>query len=167
MIVLLAILAGVLAVQTPVAPRDAEPATWKTFTGYWRIDPTIGDSGPDAPFRLHIEVEGDELTIERHGITMTEVARFKLDGTTAPTVQEGKPIEGSVALEEGGLVIRTRMKLPDGRVANVKELYLLQRRITELITIDRTTTIGTKTTTSKGLMRRLPPPRLLHPDNQP
>src|SRR4051812_25110966 len=99
--VLLVMLLGLMAAgQSPPDPAFAHPA-WSDFTGYWRIDPTLNEPGPNSPFRIRIQIVGDELTIERHGFTMTEVSHYRLDGTTMRTVQETRPVDASVALEDG------------------------------------------------------------------
>ena len=165
--VLLVMLMGVMAARQSPPGQGFEHLAWSDFLGYWRIDPTVTEPGPNSAFRLRIQIEGEELTIERHGFSMTEISRYRLDGTTTRTVLEGRSVDASVAIEYGGLVFRTRITLPDGRVSNVKELCTLQRRFTMLMTVERTTTIGNRTIASTDLLRRLPPPRPLHPDNQP
>ena len=173
--VLPALLVGLLAAGSAFGSQDPPqagahddgPPTLSSFLGYWRVDPSIAEPGPNSPFRLQIQIEGDELTVERHGFSMTEKSRYRLDGTTMRTVQEGRPVDASVALEDAGLVFRTRSTLPDGRVANVTEVYSIRRRLTVLIAVERTTTVGKRTSKANDLLRRLPPPRLLHPDNQP
>ena len=129
------------------AGRQADPTTlgWNEYFGYWRLDPGIA-IGPKEPFRLQITVDGDELHIERHGFSITEISRYRLDGALSTTVQNGLAIEAAAVLEPRGMVIRTRMPLPDGRVSNVTEVFSVQRRFVALLTIERTTIVGTRTT---------------------
>jgi hypothetical protein len=150
------------------AGRQADPTSlgWSEYFGYWRLDPGIA-IGPKEPFRLQITVDGDELHIERHGFSITEVSRYRLDGVASMTVQNGGAVEAAAVLEPRGMVIRTRMPLPGGRVSNVTEVFSVQRRFVALLTIERTTVVGTRTTVTTDLLRRLPMPRPLHPDNQP
>ena len=168
---------SVFAVRTPgsnaflpaaaVGSQEA-PTTpvWNEYFGYWRLDPGIV-IGPKEPFRLQITVDGDELNIERHGFSITEISRYRLDGALSMTVQNGRAVEAAAVLEPRGLVIRTRMPLPDGRVSNVTEVYSVQRRFVPLLTIERTTMVGTRMTVTTDLLRRLPMPRPVHPDNRP
>ncbi len=150
------------------AGRQADPTSlgWNEYFGYWRLDPGIA-IGPKEPFRLQISVDGEELHIERHGFSITEISRYRLDGALSTTVQNGLAIEAAAVLEPRGMVIRTRMPLPDGRVSNVTEVFSVQRRFVALLTIERTTIVGTRTTVTTDLLRRLPMPRPLHPDDRP
>ena len=154
---------GTAAVQSPEAPTAPN---WNEDFGYWRLDPGIA-IGPNEPFRLRITVDGDELHIERHGFSITEVSRYRLDGVATTTVQNGGAVEAAAVLEPRGMVIRTRVPLSAGRVSNVTEVFSVQRRFVALLTIERTTIVGTRTTVTTDLLRRLPMPRPLHPDNQP
>jgi hypothetical protein len=154
---LLAVLACIVAASPILAGDDALP-TWHSFTGYWRMDPAMLDRSPTTPLIVIIRVTDSELTVERRTLdSVSETSRYRLDGRAAPTVQDRRRVESSVALENGRLVVTTRVTLPGGRPATMVETYSVLRK---RMTIERATTEGSRTTRTDDLLRRVPePPR--------
>ena len=151
----------VLVVSSLAGQHDELPLSWFTFTGFWRMDPAVNERSPDTPFLLEIRISGEELTIARRGFKRRETSRYRMDGSVARTVDNGRPADGSAAVDGRALVIKRRVTLSDGGSADVIETYSVNRKI---MTIDRTTTVGKKTTTENESLLKLPDPRRpIHP----
>ena len=147
-----ALLSLVLAVAGAVTPIQSA-ADWIGFVGAWRAEDTGKDPDPTIPFLLRIFVEGDHLVVERLTAGSTDTSRYRLDGASTRTVQAGRPGDGVVAIDQGTLTITTRAVLQDRRTATLKEALTVARN---LMTVERSETIGARETRSTDVFRRLP-----------
>ena len=147
-----------LAAVSSAAGQSAAPPNVRNFVGLWRINVESSDDKAVSPtLLLNIRIAGDELTVERRDLASgaTETARFPMDGHSARTVRDGRPVDGSAALEGATLVITST--LANGSI--VKEAYVVGR---STMMMDRSTTAAGKTTTTNEFFQRVPDNQMLH-----
>ena len=153
-----------LLTTVPSAAQGPAPLTnWANFVGLWRVTSTstTKNAASIPPIVQNIRIAGGDLTFERRDLASgaTETSRYRLDGQSARTVRDGGPVDATAAIEGTMLVIRTRPVTAAGERPTVTESYTVGRNT---MMMDRTITIGGKTTISDEILQRIPDDYPLH-----
>ena len=146
----------VLLAALSAAGQSAAP-TFKNFVGLWRINVDVSDNKNVSPtLLLAIRVTAEELTIERRDLAAgtTETSRYPLDGHSARTVRDGRPVDVTAAIEDAALVITSTL----ADRSTIKETFVVGRNT---LMLERSITAA-KTTATSEFYQRVPDNYSLH-----
>ena len=158
LVMTIALLGASIGLQLPPSAPSLEMAK---FIGFWRVTGGSAIGSPPPPVLLNIRVAGDELTIERRDLESgaAETSRYRLDGQSARTVRDGRPVDATAALEGSLLVIRTQPTAADPNRPSLVETFTVGRNT---MMMDRIAARGTATTNSDEIFERIPDNTDLH-----